>query len=401
MSDANLDKAPSNDTVDMPDNAAVTPGDADSSSTKKRKEPREYSNNPNTVRARLRLASLPPYRLAVERARSNDMKAVSCAWKERTKTESFMAASKSRKKRILEQVERQIMDRRRRKKIDYDSKVYALNKKYLANGFRPAESPSSMTNDAGESASDLAPPGYLAFPTAQPIAELMEIPKKSSAGTMSGRPTSTDAIGAADSAPGVNDNGTRSTSKPPTTNVEDGSVPSNSTPPAGPATTHPNHELKVIIEELKAQHEDLKTQYETQRRRHKEDEMRREGEIQELRSIIQNTRNEVQDLAGRLNSAGSAYTPTPFFTPTTAYTLSPSLGYTPSLGYPATPGYSPTQNHSPTPPPVALVPRYDDHFLWSRGPSDDDGYKIDGDYTMPIDDDYSFAGLLGLQEMGF
>lgn len=146
------------------------------SGRKARKEPHEYSTNPNTIRVRNRNAKLSAYRLAVERAQSNDLKAVTVAWKERCETESFIMADEATRKQILEDVEKEIMERRRRKKIDARSKITALNER-----IQPSEEPAAAV--AGPSNPDpqslrplstMAPPGYVPFPV-KPIADLWDI----------------------------------------------------------------------------------------------------------------------------------------------------------------------------------------------------------------------------------
>jgi len=145
---------------------------------KPKKAPHEYSTNPNTVRVRQRIANLTPYRAAVERARSNDLKAVAAAWKDRAQTESFQEADADTREKILDDVQEEVLARRRRKKIDADSKVAALNKAILPDEAEAITgTPRAAPRDPTRKRSSMAPPGYVAYP-AQPIPLLWEIPKK-------------------------------------------------------------------------------------------------------------------------------------------------------------------------------------------------------------------------------
>ncbi|KAJ3564145.1 hypothetical protein NPX13_g7946 [Xylaria arbuscula] len=133
-----------------------TPAPTRVSSHKRHKKPHEYSTNPNTVRARRRISRLTPYHREVERAKQNDTKAVSAKWKACAKSPSFQAASEAIKNRVLATVEQEIMAERRRKGIDYDSKVVKLNKKYNI------VEPCPTTNKAAHKpARQLAPPALV------------------------------------------------------------------------------------------------------------------------------------------------------------------------------------------------------------------------------------------------
>ncbi|KAI1809699.1 hypothetical protein GGS20DRAFT_570760 [Poronia punctata] len=142
--------------------------------TRKLKKPAsEYSTNPNTMRVRQRNANLTPYRAAVERARSNDLKAVSAAWRNRSETESFRSADEETKKKMLAETEKEVMDRRRRRGIDADSRIRHLNSRILPD----SSSSSAVVGTVDENTFPLmAPPGYKPFP-AKPIPELWEIKK--------------------------------------------------------------------------------------------------------------------------------------------------------------------------------------------------------------------------------
>ncbi|KAI8631602.1 hypothetical protein F5Y19DRAFT_399759 [Xylariaceae sp. FL1651] len=142
---------------------------------KPRKASGEYSTNPNTMRVRARNARLTPYQRGVEAAKANDLKAVSLAWKERIDTETYQMSSESRRKLILEEVEKKVMERRRQKKIDADSKIHALNQAMCPNDANPAPR-TGIIPRAAQPVPHMAPPGYIHFP-AQPIPELMKVNK--------------------------------------------------------------------------------------------------------------------------------------------------------------------------------------------------------------------------------
>lgn len=169
--------------------------------------PRGYSTNPNTVRVRRRNANLSPYRRAVERARSNDQKAVAAAWKDRVTTETYKSASERRKAQILDEVQKEVMDRRRRKKIDAESKISDLNVQYGGNGgggsggdsnentadegfvgesVLAARAATASSEPTTRPVPRMAPPGYAPYPKVQPISELMNPAKKQSTLTAAG-----------------------------------------------------------------------------------------------------------------------------------------------------------------------------------------------------------------------
>ncbi|KAI0545574.1 hypothetical protein F4679DRAFT_457557 [Xylaria curta] len=247
-----------------------TPAPTPTPTPRKRKAAHEYSTNPNTIRVRERNASLSPYQLAVERAKSNDMKAVASAWKERIDSESFQASSEEARRMILENVEKAVMDRRRRKKIDASSKISKLNEELKASG---GEVP-RVENEAASTAATpagpqppMAPPGYIAFPT-KPMHDLMDYTKKSS---------SSDAGGASAQASS-----------------------STAAQPESASGAHTNSDtianLEATVEELMATIEELKTQLEAEKLRHETDSIHQVAEMQELRGVVDGLKLQMQHL---------------------------------------------------------------------------------------------------------
>lgn len=252
-----------------------TSASSSSSAARKRKAPHEYSTNPNTLRVRARNAKLSPYRRAVERARSNDLKAVSKAWKEQIGDEAFAAASTSAKKKILEEVEREVMERRRRKGIDADSRVVALNQRVRPDESVPAPR-AGVLGGGGDGEGDempvMARPGYVAFPT-PPIPDLMVVPETASPGIEDVAGALPVAVPAVPAVP-ARDDVLRSSLA--TLHAED------DTPRAAQSSSssHSHHELNAAIEELKKQ-------LEKERRRHEDEEERREAGMQRLIGMVE------------------------------------------------------------------------------------------------------------------
>ncbi|KAI1189196.1 hypothetical protein F5B17DRAFT_392302 [Nemania serpens] len=181
--------------------------------------------------------------LAVDHARSNDLKAVSTAWRNRVETESFQAASEVEKQRILEDVEREVMERRRAQGIDMDSKVAALNRSlglgegvganvlssgsggggWGANGYGYG----SGSGSGPGSVPTMARPGYVAFPTA-PIANFTKTPQVASPVLEEESRSSPATLRAGDDFPRLQQ----------------------SSSPGLSAITQPNHEFSAAIEGL-------------------------------------------------------------------------------------------------------------------------------------------------------
>ncbi|KAK8074164.1 hypothetical protein PG994_005063 [Apiospora phragmitis] len=106
-------------------------------SNRRQKLPEEYSTNPNTIRARRRKARLSPYSKEVEQAKASDSKAVTRAWKQRVDTDRYKMSSEDDRKTILENVEKEVMDRRREKGLDADTKISRFMHRMHSNGPSP------------------------------------------------------------------------------------------------------------------------------------------------------------------------------------------------------------------------------------------------------------------------
>ncbi|RYP71651.1 hypothetical protein DL769_004645 [Monosporascus sp. CRB-8-3] len=98
------------------------------------KNPQDYSTNPNTVRARLRKARLDPFTRVKEQALAQDSKAVNRAIKIRSDTESFLMADPITRRAILEDVEKEVLERRRTRGCDAASKIKQFQEGAAANG---------------------------------------------------------------------------------------------------------------------------------------------------------------------------------------------------------------------------------------------------------------------------
>ncbi|KAF2967039.1 hypothetical protein GQX73_g6547 [Xylaria multiplex] len=240
-----------------------------------RKAPDEYSTNPNTVRVRQRNAKLTPYRRDVERAKGNDLKAVSSAWKERVKSETYEAASEHMKKKILEEVEQQVMERRRLKGIDAGSKIAALNLKYKPDHPVTVPNPGPAANKRAIPLPKLAPPGYVPFPTPM-IPELMNLSPSQSAPST---PVSAFAPVPAPVSTPVSSPMSSPISTPTSTLVGDETVQSISEALAGPVANGISPEISAMIETLQVQ-------YDTEKRQRQEDNTRHEMEIKQLWAAV-------------------------------------------------------------------------------------------------------------------
>ncbi|KAI1260386.1 hypothetical protein F5Y18DRAFT_441885 [Xylariaceae sp. FL1019] len=113
------------------------------------KQPHEYSENRHTQRVRVRNAGINPYQKIVEQARSADLKAVAEMWRRYSNTDRFMDLDEKQRAKWLDEIEKDVMDSRRAKGIDYDSKVYQTN--HIA---RPEEYPSPINPNAEEIGGD-------------------------------------------------------------------------------------------------------------------------------------------------------------------------------------------------------------------------------------------------------
>ncbi|KAI1350575.1 hypothetical protein F5Y01DRAFT_326002 [Xylaria sp. FL0043] len=253
--------------------ASSSEGNKPGSSARKRKAPEEYSTNPNTMRVRARNAKLSPYQLEVERARANDQKAVVSAWNYRTDNESFREAPEAERKKILDEIEMKVMERRRRKGIDASSKIAELNKQY---GFAEGAQPPPDGVNGGESGGDAAVPatarpGYTAAAT-QPIPALMAQPRKKAQPQV----TRSSAAGASASAS--------------TQTV--------------PAVENQNKQLEARIEDLKARYEAEHDQNKEEQDRNKQEIKRLKTQIRELQGYVENI---VQQVAALQNTQMHAH----------------------------------------------------------------------------------------------
>ncbi|RYP40832.1 hypothetical protein DL768_010572 [Monosporascus sp. mg162] len=115
------------------------------------KNPQDYSTNPNTVRARLRKARLDPFTRVKEQALAQDSKAVNRAIKIRSDTESFLMADPITRRAILEDVEKEVLERRRARGCDAASKIKHFQESVAANGEDASSSGGSVdgTGDTG------------------------------------------------------------------------------------------------------------------------------------------------------------------------------------------------------------------------------------------------------------
>ncbi|KAI0424737.1 hypothetical protein F5Y09DRAFT_323595 [Xylaria sp. FL1042] len=247
---------PSSDTLAASSDA----GDGTRHALKKRKAPEEYSTNPNTLRVRARNERLPPYRRAVERAKANDLKAVSAAWKWCTQTESFKEASPTRKREILEEEEKKIMERRRRSGIDADTKIAALNKQYGPGNEAKSSSSGVVSKDKSKGKGPVVPamarPGYVAHPT-QTIPDLMDTVREAPQPRVI-QPRVVQCPTAATATATV---ASMSASTSTVTPVEGKTTQSVPAPPANPVAGHHNSEVNAAIEDLKRQQEAEKLRY--------------------------------------------------------------------------------------------------------------------------------------------
>ncbi|KAK9787899.1 hypothetical protein SCARD494_10149 [Seiridium cardinale] len=144
------------------------------------KKPDEYSKNPNTVRARARKARLDPYTREVEQANASDSKAVTRAWNLRLQSEAYQNATPSARKIMLEQVEEDVMARRRKKGYDAESKIarflHASNASLL--GASSIIDPAAPAMNGYDGSMTPGPQGFM-----QPMASMHATPFPGQVGT--------------------------------------------------------------------------------------------------------------------------------------------------------------------------------------------------------------------------
>ncbi|RYP02902.1 hypothetical protein DL764_005518 [Monosporascus ibericus] len=136
------------------------------------KNPQDYSANPNTVRARLRKARLDPFTSVKEQALAQDSKAVNRAVKIRSNTESFLMAHPITRKAILEDIENDVLERRRARGCDAASKTKQFQESAVANAEGASSGGSVHGTDDTDGAADAvgvtdnppATPGFLFGP---------------------------------------------------------------------------------------------------------------------------------------------------------------------------------------------------------------------------------------------
>jgi hypothetical protein len=223
------------------------------------------------------------------------MKAVGAAWKDRSMTETFRGATAAGKKRILEAVEKEVMEKRSRKKIDANSKIKALNQRIQPGS--DAVYPAS-TNIASNLAPipPMAPPGYVPFPAA-PIEGLMRTSRRPY-----GRPdpkvvaASRAAIAyfASEGYDSDLDYPEAIVSSGNPDNVADTSVTRAVSPEATDAVVDTSVSLPVNVGVTDAI-TTLKEQHEAERRRHEE-------EMNELKDVVHSMKNQMQQMSALLHA---------------------------------------------------------------------------------------------------
>ncbi|KAI0153032.1 hypothetical protein GGR57DRAFT_513284 [Xylariaceae sp. FL1272] len=92
------------------------------------KKPGEYSTNTHTQRVRVRNAGITPYQRAVEQARSADLKAVAEKWRFYANTDRYKDLDRKTRAQWLDDIEKDVLDARRKRGLDYDSKISQLNR---------------------------------------------------------------------------------------------------------------------------------------------------------------------------------------------------------------------------------------------------------------------------------
>ncbi|KAI1407917.1 hypothetical protein F5Y13DRAFT_205594 [Hypoxylon sp. FL1857] len=138
--------------------------------TTPRKKEWEYSTNKNTIRARQRKARLNPYQRETEQAKAADHKSVTRALKIHSNTDTFKMATDDERKMLLESIKQEVMEQRKKKGIDAESKErqFIARQKASINGLGSPPTPDSLASyptmpSAGVGPAIAAPvpvPGY-------------------------------------------------------------------------------------------------------------------------------------------------------------------------------------------------------------------------------------------------
>ncbi|KAH8198169.1 hypothetical protein TruAng_007650 [Truncatella angustata] len=149
------------------------------------KRPEDYSKNPNTIRARARKARLDPFTREIEQAKASDSKAVTRAWKLRIKTDEYKDASPNVRKAMLEETESEVMERRKSRGYDADSKIDRFRRINGAavSGSPPIAGAPILMHPYGGTMTPF--PGYM-----QPMAQMQPAPFTGQVGTQFATPGS-------------------------------------------------------------------------------------------------------------------------------------------------------------------------------------------------------------------
>ncbi|KAI1298097.1 hypothetical protein F5Y03DRAFT_275217 [Xylaria venustula] len=244
--------------------------------SKRLKAPHEYSQNPNTLRVRQRNARLTPYQRALEQAKANDHKAIAAAWKERANTESFQEASPDEKDRILKSIEKAILDRRRLKGIDAESKKAALDR-----GMRPGENNPALASGAAHN--NLTRTQEPTLPAPCPV--------------MSDPMSATSQISPASQAA-------------PASSSASTAVGNQTVQPA--STSHASPVISEVHLETIAAIENLQEQLVAEKHRRREEIGRLLGELHEARNVMEDMRTQMQHMNTLLQTS---YMPPPHYYP--------------------------------------------------------------------------------------
>lgn len=136
----------------------------------------DYSQNPNTVRARARTARLSEYERKRENAKANDQKAIKRVQNVESNKQSFRDASEAEQALILERAKDTIMTTRREKGIDFASTMRRFEESQNQQQSQsPTEAPSPSPNQGqslgspGAEDAPFAPFGYAAMNNSTPV----------------------------------------------------------------------------------------------------------------------------------------------------------------------------------------------------------------------------------------